>query len=66
LVLVAFVAGETLDFLGVTKDDSTVSLGVVGPVYRAVEIEDGTRICIDKRRRFERAYVATRAVLLVS
>jgi hypothetical protein len=66
LVVIAFVAGETLDFLGVAKSDSTASLGVVRPVCRAVNIEDGTRICIDECRRFERAYVAIRAVLVVS
>jgi hypothetical protein len=66
LVVIAFVAGKTLDLLGGTKGNSTASLGVVGPVCRAVNTEDGTRICIDERRRFERAYVAIRAVLVVS
>lgn len=63
MVVIAFVTGETLNFLGVTKSDSTASLRVVWPVSRAVEIEDGTRVCIDERRRFERAYVAIRVVL---
>jgi len=66
LIVIAFVTGETLDFLGVAKRDLTASLGVVRPVCRAVKIEDGTRVCIDERRRFERAYVAIRAVLVVS
>ena len=66
LVVIAFVAGDTFDLLGVTKGNSTASLRFVGPVCRAVYIEDGTRICIDERRRFERAYVAIRAVLVVS
>jgi len=66
LVVIAFVAGETFDFLGVSKGDSTTSLGVVRPVCRAVRIEDGTRICIDECRRFECTYVAIRAVLGMS
>ena len=53
LVVIAFVTGETLDFLGVTKGDSTASLGVVRPVCRTVvEIEDGTRLRIDEGRRY--------------
>ncbi|MDB2245191.1 hypothetical protein PM076_14610 [Halorubrum ezzemoulense] len=62
LVLIAFVAGETFDFLGVSKGDSMASLGVVRPVCQAVNIEGGTRVCINERRRFERAYV-TDAIL---
>ena len=65
LAVIALVAGEALYF-GVTKGDSTASLRVVRPVCRAVKIENGTRVRIDECRRFERAYVAIRAVLVVS
>jgi len=66
LIVIAFVTGETLDSLSVVKGNSTASLGVVKSVCRAVNIEDGTRVCIDECYRFERAYVSIRAVLVVS
>jgi len=66
LVVIAFVAGETLDYLSVSERHPTANLCIVKPVCRTVEVENGTRVCLDQGRRFQRSSVAIRAVYVVA
>ncbi len=66
MVVVALVTGETLDLVGVAQRHPTAYLCIVGPVCRTVDIEDGTRLCIDQGRRFQRSNVAIRAIDVVA